>query len=260
MKRFVAAVMFLTRVRVPGQWNIDAVDVGLASVFFPMIGAAIGAIQCGVLAGAMGIALLASKYSGHPHTLPAPILAVVITILGVFITGALHLDGLADMADGFGGGRTRDDILRIMRDHAIGAYGAIALALVLALKIVSIVPLVEHNAAWRYLVVAPALSRGSIVVLGFFLPYARASEGGLGGSTQHIGPLEVLVSSLTAVALADWLMGWRGGVALGVTVVASLWNARLCRRKIQGITGDTLGANVEVCEAFVLAAGAILTS
>src|SRR5262249_2024460 len=158
MKRFVAAVMFLTRLPVPGHWNIDASDVGRASAFFPLIGAAIGAIQCGVLAGALQIARWAGKLSGHLPALPAPVLAVVLVTLGIFITGALHLDGLADMADGFGGGHTRDDVLRIMRDHAIGAYGGIALTLVVALKIASIVSLIEHDAACRYLVVAPTLA------------------------------------------------------------------------------------------------------
>lgn len=260
MKRFIAAVMFLTRLPVPGQWNIDAADVGRGSAFFPLIGAGIGAIQCGVLAGAKRIAWLVNKHSGHLPAFPAPVLAVVILILGVLTTGALHLDGLADMADGFGGGRTREDVLRIMRDHAIGAYGAVALVLVLALKIVSLAFLIEHDVACPYLVAAPALARGSIVALGFFLPYARAQEGGIGGITQHIGIAEVLVSSFTAIALAAWLRGWHGGIALTVTALVSLWNAWACRKKIQGITGDTLGANLEVCEALIFATGAILAS
>lgn len=260
MKRLVAAVMFLTRLPVPGRWNIDASDVGRASAFFPLIGVGIGAIQCGVLAASLRLAQLAARHSEHIPVLPVPLLAVILVILSVLITGALHLDGLADMADGFGGGRTREDILRIMRDHAIGSYGGIALVLVLALKIASIIPLIEHNAACRFLIIAPAVARGSIAVLAFSLPYARAQEGGLGGIAEHIGIVEVLVSSVTAIGLAVWLAGWRGGVALAVAAIASLWNAHVCRKKIQGITGDTLGANVEICEALVLAAGAIMTA
>jgi cobalamin 5'-phosphate synthase/cobalamin synthase len=260
MKRLVAAVMFLTRLPVPGRWNIDASDVGRSSAFFPLIGAAIGAIQCGLLAASLRIALWVARYSAHVPALPASVLAVILVALSVLITGALHLDGLADMADGFGGGRARADVLRIMRDHSVGAYGVVAVTLALALKIASVAALIEHNVACRFLVVAPALARASIVVLGFLLPYARAPEGGLGGITQYIGGVEVLVSSATAVGLALWLAGWRGGVALIVSALVSLWNARLCRKKIQGMTGDTLGANVEVCEALVLAAGAILTS
>jgi cobalamin 5'-phosphate synthase/cobalamin synthase len=260
MKRLVAGVMFLTRLPVPGRWNLGASDVGKATAFFPLIGAGIGAVQCGVLGAAQQMARWARGHSGHAVALPVPVLATILVALGVFLTGALHLDGLADMADGFGGGRTRDDVLRIMRDHAIGSYGAVALVLVLSLKIVSITSLIDLGAACRYLLVAPALARGSIVALGFFLPYARSSEGGLGSIAQHISITELLASSLIAMILPLWLGGWRGSIVLLVTVVASLWNARLSSKKIQGMTGDTLGANVETCEALVLAAGAILNA
>jgi cobalamin 5'-phosphate synthase/cobalamin synthase len=188
------------------------------------------------------------------------VLAVTLVIVGVWITGALHLDGLADMADGFGGGHSRADVLRIMRDHSIGAYGSTALILALALKIASILSLIEHGVGAVFLVVAPAVARASVVVLGYVLPYARAVEGGLGGASQYTGVGEVLFSSLSAIALAIGLAGWRGGVALVVTAVVSFWNGRLGKRKIQGVTGDTLGANVEVCETLVLAVGAILAS
>lgn len=260
MKRLVTAVMFLTRVPVPGKWNIDAADVGRSTAFFPLVGAGIGAVQCGLLAITLRISQYVEQHYGHPYVFPAPVLAVLIVTSGVLMTGALHLDGLADMADGFGGGRTREDVLRIMRDHAVGAYGAIALVLALALKIVSIVSLIEHGFACRFLVVTPALARASIVVLGFLLPYARSAEGGLGGIAQYVRMVEVLSSAFTALALTVWLGLWRGGIALALTATVSFWNARVCRKKIQGVTGDTLGANVEICEALVLAAGAILNS
>lgn len=260
MKRLVAAVIFLTRLPVPGRWDIQASDIGRSTVFFPLIGASIGAIQCGVLAGAQRSTRWIGQHSTHLPALPVLVLAVILVSLSVLITGALHLDGLADTADGFGGGRTRDDVLRIMRDHAVGAYGAIALILVLALKITSIAALIEHNFACPFLILAPAVARASVVVMGFMLPYARAGQEGLGSVAEHIGIMEVAVSSLTAIVLAVWLANWRGGVVLAITAVASLWNAWLGRKKIQGMTGDTLGANVEICEALILAAGAILVS
>ena len=260
MKRLVAAVTFLTRMPVPGEWNIDARDVGRSAAFFPLIGAAIGALEYGLVAAAVLLSHWVGRHSGRAPFVPVPVLAVVIISVGVLATGGLHLDGLADAADGLGGGRSRDDVLRIMRDHAIGAYGGMALILVLALKIGSACVLIEHGAASRFLVLAPALARASVVVLGFFAPYARETEGGLGQLAQHIGALEIVVSSATAVALAVWLSGWQGGAALGVTAMASLVIAVLCMRKIGGVTGDTLGANVEICEALVLATGAVLSS
>jgi adenosylcobinamide-GDP ribazoletransferase len=260
MKRLLAAFMFLTRLPAPGHWNFTGPDVARSTLFFPVVGAAIGAIQWGVLAATVWVAHWVGQRSGHLYSVPAPVLAVMIVIVGAWITGALHMDGLADMADGFGGGRTREDVLRIMRDHTIGAYGAVALILVLGLKIAGILSLLEHGSAWIFLVVAPALARASNVVLGFALPYARIVEGGLGGIVQDIGVSEVVFSSLTAVVLALALAGWRGGVALLVTTIASLENARRCRKRIQGVTGDTMGANVEICEALIFATGAILTS
>lgn len=260
MKPLVAAITFLTRLPIPGDWNIDAATLGRSTAFFPLIGAGIGAVQCGFLSAILAIFHYLGQRFEHSYALPTPLLAVVIVIIGVLTTGALHLDGLADMADGFGGGRSRDDVLRIMRDHAIGAYGSLAVTLLLALKIVSVFPMIDHGIACRYLVVAPALARGSVAVLSFALPYARAEDGGLGGISQHVRIVEVLLSGFTTVALALWLGVWRGGTILVVTIIASLWNAHLCRKRIQGVTGDTLGANVEVCETLILAAGAILTS
>lgn len=260
MKRLVAAVTFLTRLQVPGDWNFDARDVGRSALFFPLIGAAIGSLQYGLLTAAAYLSHLAEQVLGEVHTFPASVLAVIVVAAGVLATGALHLDGLADTADGFGGGRSRDDVLRIMRDHAIGTYGGAALILVLVLKIASVYSLIGHGVASRFLVIAPALARASVVALGFMVPYARTAEGGLGNAAQHIGAMELSVSSATAIVLALWLSGWRGGIALGVTAVASAVNARLWTKKIGGTTGDTLGANIEICESLVLATGAILSS
>ena len=258
MRRLAAAVMFLTRLPMPREWNFGAADVSRSMIFFSLLGAGIGAIQCGFLAGVFQVFRWVSLRSGHAYSIPAPVLAVTTVSLGVLITGALHLDGLADMADGFGGGRTKDDVLRIMRDHNIGAYGAAALVLVLALKITSISVLIERGMLFRFLLIAPTLARGSIVVLGFILPYARDPDAGLGGVAQQVSAFSVFVNVSLATALSFWLGGWRGGAALAVVVIVTLWNALRCARKIQGVTGDTLGANVELCEALVLAAGAVL--
>ena len=252
--------MFLTRIAGPRTWEVGAVEVGHSAAFFPLVGAAIGASQWCLLWAILGIAGHAKQVFARPIALPASVLSILITAAGVWLTGALHLDGVADMADGFGGGRTREDVLRIMRDHLIGSFGAVALILVLALKFASITVLIDRSKALPYLIIAPALGRGSMVALGFFLPYARSVEGGLGGSFQYVGRLELLLSSSTAIAFA-FLAGWRrGGVCVLVTLLASAWNARICMRRIGGITGDTLGANSEICEALILATGTILSS
>lgn len=254
----MVAVTFLTRLRVPGHWDIEAADVGRSALFFPLVGAGIGAMQCGLIAAAHRTAAVVPRWSQHPYRLPSPVLAVLVVVLGVLVTGALHLDGLADMADGFGGGRSRNDVLRIMRDHAMGAYGGTALILVLALKIASVISLMGSSHACQFLIAAPVLARGSIAVLCHSLPYARGSEDGMGASVQQVGIGELAGSLLTAIVFVVWLGAWRGAAAVAVVVIVSLGNARICLRRIQGFTGDTLGANVEACEALVLALGAIL--
>jgi adenosylcobinamide-GDP ribazoletransferase len=260
VKRLAAAVMFLTRLPVPGEWEFGAADVGRSMVFFPLVGAAIGAIQCGLLFSVVQAFRWWEQHTGTHHSIPATLVAVMAVALGALVTGALHLDGLADMADGFGGGRSKDDVLRIMRDHAIGAYGAVALLLLLGIKIASISFLIERGSAYRFLVVAPALARGSSVLLAYILPYARTDASGTGGAAQHVNGLEVLFSSAFAVTIAAAIGGWRGVAMLAVVGIASSWSAYVCNRKIQGVTGDTLGANVEICETLALAAGAFLVA
>ncbi len=108
MKWFLAAIAFLTRFPV-GRWvAFDAEDVAHSAGWFPLIGTFLGAIY----------SLAAVLLKGH---LPSAVIAVLLVLLDALATGALHFDGLADTADGFGGGKDREDILRIMRDHAIGS-------------------------------------------------------------------------------------------------------------------------------------------
>jgi len=256
--RLAAAIMFLTRIPVPGYRPDAPANLGRATVFFPIVGLGIGALQWGFARGVTWIAERVVILAGRPYAFPPLLLALLIVALGVAITGALHLDGLADMADGFGGGRTREDILRIMRDHAIGAYGAIALILVLAVKAASTYLLIERNLAFPYLLAAPLLARWAIVPIAYFLPYARTEGGGLGTLMEGTGLLHVLTSTVITLGITLWLGGWQGGAAMLACVLASWWNIRISRRRIQGMTGDTLGANTEICEALVLATGCVL--
>jgi adenosylcobinamide-GDP ribazoletransferase len=244
MRRLLAAVAFLTRAPLPSRLVFDAADVGRAALFFPLVGALLGGLA------------VAIRYVSAP-VFPSLLTAVLLVAASALATGALHLDGLADTADGFGGGRSREDVLRIMRDHAVGAYGAVALILLVALKVAALAALVEANRADAILVVAPALARWATVPLGFGLPYAR-SEGGTGAVAGHIGKLELGGATLIAGVVAVGAAGWRGGVSwCAVALATALWG-RVCMRRIGGITGDTLGANTEFCEALVYVLGVAL--
>ncbi|MCY0998613.1 adenosylcobinamide-GDP ribazoletransferase [Myxococcus sp. MISCRS1] len=239
MKRLFAGIAFLSRIPVPGAATFDAGDVGRATLCFPLVGALLAAILVGV------------SHALFP-LLPATVTAFILLIVYALLTGALHLDGLADMADGFGGGRTKEDVLRIMRDHVIGAYGGTALLLNVGLKSSALAALLERGQADVALVVALSLGRWGSVPQGWLFPYARRS-GGIGMAiTDYVGRVEVAGATVLGLGIAVGLMGWKGGVIMGAVALVSMLQALWCRKKIDGITGDTMGANTEVCEAVVL--------
>jgi cobalamin 5'-phosphate synthase/cobalamin synthase len=235
MTRLLAALAFLTRVPVPRSF--DASEVGRAALVFPLIGAAIGLLQLGAFR------LL------RPH-LPSLLTAVLVVALSAWVTRGLHLDGLADFADGLGGGATREDALRIMRDPAVGAFGVIALVLVLAVKVAAIDALSSGNA----LVLASALARWTAVPLGVLLPYAREGTGLGAAMTGGAGRFELLGSTALAVAIS-FLVPLRFAIRSWVAVLfVTLLVGAIARRRLGGMTGDVLGANLELAEASVLVA------
>jgi cobalamin 5'-phosphate synthase/cobalamin synthase len=241
LNRLLVAVAFLTRLPVPIRSASSGAEVGRASLFFPLVGLLVGGLE----AGAAFLLL---------RRLPDGVVAVLVVALGVLVTGALHLDGLADTADGFGGGKDREHALRIMRDHSVGAYGASAIALSLALKISILSTLTMFGTpGLLWIALAPALGRWAPVLLGRALPYARA-EGGLGQAVTGgaTGALELGGATVLAVGAAAGLAGLNGAIAAAAAALATLLFGLLCRRKIGGVTGDTLGASVELVEAVVL--------
>jgi cobalamin 5'-phosphate synthase/cobalamin synthase len=230
-------VSFLTRIPLGRLVTFDAADVANAAGWFPMVGLLLGAI----------CAALATVLREH---LPGPLVAVILVVCEALLTGALHFDGLADTADGFGGGQSRDDILRIMRDHCIGSYGGTALALLAAWKIAAYSALLQRDHWFLAIILIPAIGRWSILMLSAALPYARTTA----SVVREIGKGALVWGTLTvAVALGTSRM-WRAGAASGIAIVVTAGFGLYCRRKIGGITGDTLGANVHLCECAALAA------
>lgn len=244
MKHLLAAISFLTRFPIAQRFVFEAADVGRATLFFPIVGALIGLLQVG--------ALQLFGNAANDSSLKAILTTVLLIVINVFATGALHLDGLADMADGFGGGRTKERTLEIMRDSLIGSYGATALILLLILKTTAIAALIQTGAVWQFLILAPAIGRWATVPLGKFMPYARKG-GGLGNAvTDFVGWRELIGATAITAILIFALVDWQRGAKIWLIVVAiTMIIARLCHRKIGGVTGDTLGANTEICETAV---------
>jgi adenosylcobinamide-GDP ribazoletransferase len=238
MASFLTALAFLTRIPVRTE-TCTPEAIGRSAVMFPVVGALVGTVEALVL------------WMCH-RAMPPTLTATLIVLTGIVLTGALHLDGLADMADGFGGGRTREEVLRIMRDHQIGTYGAIALIMTLLLQVNAIASLIERDVAARFLVVAPAASRWAMVLLGRRLPYARP-DAGLGRAlTDHVRDREAWASTALVLAIATVLARGSGVVSLTLTLATTVGVGFLCWRRIGGVTGDTLGANAVLCETMIL--------
>jgi len=179
LRALVAAVAFLTRIPVPRSLELGADDVARAAAWFPLVGAGLGAVT-GLVA--VGLA----------HRLP-PLLAAALAVgLLALLTGALHFDALADTADA-AGATTRERALEIMRDHAIGTYGALALLLDVTIRVAAVGSLVHHHAV-ADLTAAVALARAVPVCIASVLPYARAG-GGLGAPFTLGSPLRALARS-----------------------------------------------------------------
>ncbi|MDQ2774717.1 MAG: adenosylcobinamide-GDP ribazoletransferase [Acidobacteriota bacterium] len=242
MKSLVAAFAFLTRIPVPSRIAIGPEDVGGSAKWFPLVGLFLGCVQA-----ALALAL-------RP-VLPRAVIAVLLVTLEAFLTGALHMDGLADTADGLGGGRDREHALSIMRDHAIGSYGAVALILLIGLKVTAITSLLTHPSWWVYLLLAPLLGRWAVLPLTRFIPYARDA----GSVVDHMRTGELIWGTVMTAIACVGLGRLSGLICWAAVIVGAALFGRYCRRKIGGITGDTLGANVQLCEGIVLLAGLILS-
>jgi cobalamin 5'-phosphate synthase/cobalamin synthase len=239
---FLAAVSFLTRLPVERRFHFGPKEVARSARWFPLVGLLMGALSMGSW---YALSLIFSPL----------VTAVLLVALGAILTGALHLDGLADTADGFGGGRTREDVLRIMRDHAIGSYGAAALILDVVLKAAAIAALVDRRRALEGLLLAPVLGRWSAVLLSATQPYARNVEDDrvtAGTPTRLVARPELTIATIVAIAIAVAVNSLVGGAALICVALAAGGWAWWCRCRIGGITGDTLGAAVEAAECLVL--------
>ena len=232
---FWLAMGFLTRIPVPVTVDYSQRLMNQCSVYFPLVGLLLGGLYAALYT------LLAGFWSP---------LVCVLLVLGfhLWITGAFHEDGMADCADGLGGGYTVARRLEIMKDSRVGTYGAAALGLTLALKVAL---LTDTQPVWLALLLAPAISRLTPLCLMRALVYvsdpdtSKSKPVAEGFSGQRLG---VAVAGVAALALV-------AGVALealvAVVSVVLVWGAML-RRSLGGYTGDALGASVILSELVFL--------
>lgn len=205
------------------------------------------------------LALVLGTTSLDPFLVSAAAVAVLTAT-----TGALHEDGLGDVADGFGGGGSSERKLEIMRDSTIGTYGAVTLILSLLIRVGALASLIGANRGFSFLLAflgIAAVSRGAMVWIWAYLPAAR-SEGGL--SRDHGTPGEddarfaIIVAAAIGIVTLLPLFGVAGTLfALACGTIAAVGWAQFCRHQIGGHTGDVLGAGQQICEIALLLAGAI---
>jgi adenosylcobinamide-GDP ribazoletransferase len=243
---FFAAVQFLTRVPVPAM-PYRADTLSRAVKFFPVIGLLIGSAA----------ALLHRLFVTH---LPRPVTALFVVVFLVLLTGGFHEDGLADAADGLGGGWSREQILRIFKDSRIGSYGGAALFLALLARVLLIasLPLPRVTA---YLIAAHVLCRWSTLPLSFYLPPARdhGDDGASAGQGARIARLTtagtLMLGTLVSLVISIVALHWRAIAAMGAAVIVTLASGVYYRRKIGGVTGDCFGATNQLTEIAVLLTG-----
>jgi adenosylcobinamide-GDP ribazoletransferase len=245
--QFRLAAGFLTRLPL-GPGGAQAVGpLAQASWAFSLVGLVIGLIG--------GFVYSLAAWLGVP-ALAAALLAVAATALA---TGALHEDGLADVADGFGGGADRAAKLAIMRDSRNGAFGVLALVLSVGLRAAALAALGDGGRVTAALVAAHALSRGLLPLVLRALEPAR--DDGLGASAGRPEAANAWAAAglgaLIALFALDW---WRGVVAIAAAALAAGLVGHVARRQIGGYTGDVLGAIEQVGEIMVMVTAAAWAS
>ena len=234
IRLLLTAVQYFTRIRVPAWIGHAQEQLAGAIRYFPVVGLIVGA------SGAATLWLAA-------QVLPAPLPAILATVVTVLMTGAIHEDGLADTCDGLGGGATRERALEIMKDPRIGAFGAIALILSLLLKIAAL-SLMTLWTAMIALFAAHAFSRFCAVIFSFAGRYVGSAERSRAAPVvTQVKRSDVLVAAVFGLP-ALVLCGRDAIVAVVVALVLLGLLFRWCVKRIGGYTGDTLGAAQQITE------------
>jgi len=239
MKRFILAFQFLTVFPIRTSFEVERGTLSGSMAYYPVVGAVQGAVLAGVYAGCSLI---------FPSSITS---AIVVTVLAL-TNGGLHLDGFADTVDGLAGGSTPKERMRIMKDSATGAVGAVFLVLFLLLKYLAVSELPE-GARLQAVFLFPVVGRWAMVPMACWAPYAR-KEGGLGESfAANSYPVLIAATLLTALLLVA-LLGLQSLVILAAVGLMVLLFTVYFKKKVGGVTGDIFGFQSELAELFFLLA------
>lgn len=237
---FIAALRFLTSIPLPGKRELSPEQLGKATSFFPVAGLIIG-----------GILVLLNW--GLGFILPPALVNALLIAAIVILTGAMHLDGLADTCDGIAGHKSMEERWAVMRDSRTGAFGVVGIAVILLVKYVSLNSIPEEMMI-PVLLFVPVVSRWAMVYALFAYPYARPAGLGTAFKQATRWPQFTIATVITFVIAAALfpLFSLTGLILIfGIWIITALLVIYF-RYKFAGLTGDTYGAINEISEVTAL--------
>jgi adenosylcobinamide-GDP ribazoletransferase len=234
------AFQFLTRLPL-GRLPYDADALSRSAKFFPLVGLLVGILGC-------------FFYLWLIHHLPSAVAAVLTLFFFVLASGGLHEDGLADVADAFGGGWNREQILAILKDSRIGTFGTLALLFSLGLRALLLANLPVSRFA-VYVISGHVLCRWTALPLGYVLPAARESSGQGARIARQISLGSLAISSLLTAIIVGYSLRWAMWSPIVSTLLVTLASGCYYWRRIGGVTGDCFGATNQLAEIAVYLCG-----
>ena len=247
LREFGIALSLLTRLPVRLSGTITKAEQARSVIWYPLVGLT------------LGLTLLVPALLLQSVRLDPLVTAAMLVTLWVWLTGALHLDGLADTADAWLGGQgDRERSLAIMKDPACGPAGVVAIVLLLLLKVVLLAELLSHGQdALLVLLLTPTIARAACTGMFLFLPYVR--PGGLGAAAGEAPPHRTGRGVLLIGAVLCPLLAGFAGVGMVASALLVFWLfARYLQRWLGGFTGDTAGALTEIIECTALLAAVLV--
>jgi adenosylcobinamide-GDP ribazoletransferase len=238
IRRLIIAIQFLTIIPLSSTHSFNEEDLGKSMLFFPLVGLFIGGI---LVCTRIPLSLC----------LPGGVVDALLIAVLIIITGAMHLDALADTADGIFSGKEKTVKLQIMKDSSVGAMGMVTLFTVLLLKYVTLIA-VSVTLKNKALLLMPMMGRWAQVIVSYCSVYAGQSRGLGFPFTTHVHFPLLLLSAIFSVGVAFYLFSLTGVVIAGAIAVIAVLYSLFFKRLLGGVTGDVLGALTEIAEVIVL--------
>ncbi len=241
MRRIAGAFIFYSRIPLPSSWF--SAQTSHCSRYFSLVGWLVGGVSVGIWLLAQ---MMFSDSSGTLSEVSLPIAILLGMIAAVLLTGALHEDGFADTCDGFGGGWSPEERLRIMKDSRIGTYGALGLVFLLLLKFFALLQIETAILPWVWFA-GNALSRFVSISQLRILDYVQDAAKSKSGPMTEFSGVDLIVNAVFGL-LPLLFIGNQVWVALPAVVIVWWFLLMYFKRKLGGVTGDCLGATQQLSE------------